>query len=75
LFSWSGKLRAAGDFVLPKASVKGDQSVGQFLRRRFGGEVVENLIEPLLAGVYSGDIDKMSLQATFPQFYSWNRST
>lgn len=69
LFSWSGKLRAAGDFVLPKASVKGDQSVGQFLRRRFGGEVVENLIEPLLAGVYSGDIDKMSLQATFPQFY------
>lgn len=69
LFSWSGKLRAAGDFILPKSSVNADQSVGQFLRRRFGGEVVENLIEPLLAGIYSGDIDKMSLQATFPQFY------
>jgi len=69
LFSWSGKLRAAGDFVLPRAASKGDQSVGKFLRRRFGGEVVENLIEPLLSGVYSGDIDKMSLQATFPQFY------
>lgn len=69
LFSWSGKFRAAGDFILPKSSVNGDQSVGQFLRRRFGGEVVENLIEPLLAGIYSGDIDKMSLQATFPQFY------
>ena len=69
MFSWSGKLRAAGDFVLPRATSKGDQSVGKFLRRRFGGEVVENLIEPLLSGVYSGDIDKMSLQATFPQFY------
>ncbi|WP_075619885.1 protoporphyrinogen oxidase [Paenisporosarcina indica] len=69
LFSWSGKIRAAGDFVLPKSSAKGDQSVGHFLRRRFGGEVVENLIEPLLAGIYSGDIYKLSLQATFPQFY------
>ncbi|HSO58423.1 MAG TPA: protoporphyrinogen oxidase, partial [Paenisporosarcina sp.] len=69
LFSWSGKIRAAGDFILPKSSVNADQSVGKFLRRRFGGEVVENLIEPLLAGIYSGDIDKMSLQATFPQFY------
>ncbi len=69
LFSWSGKLRAACDLVLPKALGKKDQSVGQFLRRRFGVEVVENLIEPLLSGVYSGDIYKMSLQATFPQFY------
>lgn len=69
LFSWSGKFRAAGDFILPKSSVNGDQSIGQFLRRRFGAEVVENLIEPLLSGIYSGDIDKMSLQATFPQFY------
>lgn len=69
LFSWSGKFRAAGDFVLPKSSVVGDQSLGQFFRRRFGGEVVENLIEPLLSGIYAGDIDKLSLQSTFPQFH------
>jgi oxygen-dependent protoporphyrinogen oxidase len=69
LFSWSGKLRAAGDFVLPKSTVVGDQSLGQFFRRRFGGEVVENLIEPLLSGIYAGDIDKLSLESTFPQFH------
>lgn len=68
LFSWLGKLRAAGDFIMPRSSVKGDQAVGPFFRRRFGKEVVENLIEPLLSGVYSGDINYMSLQATFPQF-------
>ena len=68
LFSWKGKLRAAGDFLLPRSGVKGDQPVGPFFRRRFGNEVVENLIEPLLSGVYSGDINYMSLQATFPQF-------
>ncbi|MEK5040675.1 protoporphyrinogen oxidase [Sporosarcina sp. FSL K6-3457] len=69
LFSWAGKIRAAGDFVLPRSDVKGDQSLGGFFRRRFGGEIVENLIEPLLSGVYAGDIDQMSLQSTFPQFY------
>jgi oxygen-dependent protoporphyrinogen oxidase len=70
LFSLAGKLRAAGDFVLPRSNIKGDQSLGEFFRRRFGGEVVENLIEPLLSGVYAGDIDHMSLESTFPQFYA-----
>ena len=30
LFSLAGKLRAAGDFVLPRSSIKGDQSSGDF---------------------------------------------
>lgn len=69
LFSWVGKLRAAGDFILPRSNMTEDQSLGVFFRRRFGSEIVDNLIEPLLSGVYAGDIDNMSLQSTFPQFY------
>lgn len=69
LFSWPGKFRAAGDFFMPPSKVKGDQSLGEFFRRRLGDEVVENLIEPLLSGIYAGDIDNMSLLSTFPQFY------
>jgi len=69
LFSLVGKMRAAGDFILPRSGIEGDQSLGVFFRRRFGNEIVENLIEPLLSGVYAGDIDQMSLQSTFPQFY------
>jgi protoporphyrinogen/coproporphyrinogen III oxidase len=69
LFSIPGKLRAAADFVLPKSEGNTDQSLGEFFRRRLGDEVVENLIEPLLSGIYAGDIDQMSLMSTFPQFY------
>jgi protoporphyrinogen/coproporphyrinogen III oxidase len=69
LFSIQGKLRAAADFVLPKSNPVEDQPLGSFFRRRLGDEVVENLIEPLLSGIYAGDIDQMSLMATFPQFY------
>jgi len=70
LFSLPGKIRAAYDLFLPRSSKKDqDQSLGSFFRYRLGDEVVENLIEPLLSGIYAGDIDQLSLMATFPQFY------
>jgi protoporphyrinogen/coproporphyrinogen III oxidase len=69
LFSPFGKLRAAADFILPRTKSEGDISLGQFFRRRLGDEVVENLVEPLLSGIYAGDIDQLSLMATFPQFF------
>lgn len=69
LFSKRGKARAAMDLVLPRrAEADQDISVGHFFRRRLGDQVVENLIEPLLSGIYAGDIDRLSLQSTFPQF-------
>ncbi|SDL99940.1 oxygen-dependent protoporphyrinogen oxidase [Sediminibacillus halophilus] len=69
IFSAKGKLRAGMDFIRPKGKQSGDQSLGLFFRRRFGDELVENLVEPLLSGIYAGDIDELSLMATFPNFY------
>ncbi|UJW57322.1 protoporphyrinogen oxidase [Bacillus sp. A116_S68] len=69
LFSLKGKSRAAFDLVLPRTmSDDEDQSLGYFFRRRLGNEVVDHLIEPLLSGIYAGDIDQLSLKATFPHF-------
>lgn len=45
-----------------------DISVGAFFRKRLGNEALENLIEPLLSGIYGADIDKLSLKSTFPNF-------
>lgn len=70
LVSTRGKLRAAADLVLPKRTEPGDESLGDFLERRFGEEVVDRIAEPLLAGIYAGDTRKLSLQATFPQFHT-----
>ncbi|MFA9557203.1 protoporphyrinogen oxidase [Evansella sp. AB-rgal1] len=69
LFSPAGKARAAGDLFLPKVMKNGeDVSLGTFFRKRLGNEVVERLIEPLLSGIYAGNIDRLSLKATFPHF-------
>ncbi|MFB4475355.1 protoporphyrinogen oxidase [Oceanobacillus caeni] len=69
LLSWKGKIRALNDLVLPKGKNDGDQSLGKFLRARFGNETVDMQISPLLSGIHSGDIDEMSINATYPLFY------
>ncbi|MDV2686295.1 protoporphyrinogen oxidase [Alkalihalophilus lindianensis] len=69
LFSPLGKLRALGDFFIPPVVGRDeDISLGHFFRKRLGNEVVDDLIEPLLSGIYAGNLDKLSLKATFPQF-------
>lgn len=69
LFSVKGKARAALDLVLPRVT-KGEEdiSLGEFFRKRLGNEVVDNMIDPLLSGIYAGNMDEISLHATFPHF-------
>ncbi|RDW18228.1 protoporphyrinogen oxidase [Oceanobacillus arenosus] len=66
LISEVGKNRALEDLTLPRSKAEEDQSLGLFLRRRFGDELVDKQLSPLLAGIHSADIDKMSLLATYP---------
>ena len=68
LVSWTGKLRAGLDFFKPAMPLYKDISVGEFFRARFGNDLLEHMIEPLLAGVYGTDIDKLSLMSTYPNF-------
>jgi len=74
LISEAGKQRVKEELTVPKGSAMSDQSLGHFLRRRFGDELIENLVEPLLSGIYSSDIDEMSLMASFPAFYELEQS-
>ena len=66
LVSWTSKVRMGLDFLLPARSVNGDESLGSFVSRRLGREAYENLIEPLMSGIYAGDGDRLSLESTFP---------
>ncbi|WP_334073941.1 protoporphyrinogen oxidase [Paenibacillus sp. A14] len=73
LLSPAGKARAALDLLLPARRDREDESLGGFIRRRLGREVLEHLTEPLLAGIYAGDTEQLSLRATFPQFMEMER--
>lgn len=45
-----------------------DESIASFVRRHFGDEVTEKVAWPLLAGVFGGDISKLSNTAVLPAF-------
>jgi oxygen-dependent protoporphyrinogen oxidase len=68
LVSEEGKKRALEDLEIPPGDLDGDVSVGDFLERRMGREMVVRIFEPLLAGIHAGDLYRLGLQATFPQF-------
>jgi oxygen-dependent protoporphyrinogen oxidase len=66
LFSVAGKLRMATELVRPRGQ-ESDESIGQFIGRRFGREAVDYLAEPLLAGIHAGDVDQLSMHSLFPR--------
>jgi oxygen-dependent protoporphyrinogen oxidase len=66
--SWPAKLRMAADLVLPRGVQRDDESMADFFGRRLGREAVERIVDPLIAGIYSGDPDKLSIYSTFPRF-------
>lgn len=73
LLSPLGKLRAALEPFVPARQTDGDESIGSFVGRRFGREVLENIAGPLMGGIYGGDWDQVSMKATFPMFMRQER--
>ncbi|HYV86823.1 MAG TPA: protoporphyrinogen oxidase [Patescibacteria group bacterium] len=71
--SLRGRIRAAFDLVLPRGPVVPDESLASFVTRRFGAEVLERLAQPLLAGIYNADPERLSLRATMPRFLDLER--
>ncbi|MGE0449404.1 MAG: protoporphyrinogen oxidase [Vicinamibacterales bacterium] len=67
LFSLPGKLRMGAEMFVPPRRDDGDESIGAFMRRRFGSEATTYLAEPLLAGIHAGDVDRLSVRALFPR--------
>jgi oxygen-dependent protoporphyrinogen oxidase len=75
VFTIGGRLRMACEALVPRGSGGEDESIGAFVRRRFGQEAVDYLAEPLLAGIHAGDVDRLSTQALFPRLLDAERQS
>ncbi|MBA2549891.1 MAG: protoporphyrinogen oxidase [Nocardioidaceae bacterium] len=71
VLSRTGVLRVRAEPFLPGSALSeaqaDDLSVGDFLARRLGSELVDRIVEPLLGGVYAGHARRLSLAAAAPQ--------
>lgn len=69
LLGWGTKIKMGLEyFRKPGAGAGRDRSVADFVAEHYGQEAVDYLAEPLLAGVYGGDPDKLSIVSTLPRF-------
>ena len=60
----AGMARARDDLRLPPTPRDGDVPVASYVGARFGRELVDRLVDPLLGGVYAGRADELSFEAT-----------
>ncbi|MDP7204140.1 MAG: protoporphyrinogen oxidase, partial [Pirellulaceae bacterium] len=68
LLSIRGRLRVAWEYFKPGRASGGDESLASFSRRRLGREAYEQVIQPLVGGIFTADPEKLSMAATLPQF-------
>jgi oxygen-dependent protoporphyrinogen oxidase len=59
-----GKARILSEIFIKKSDIP-DETVGDFVRRRLGREAAEKLIDPMIRGIYAGNLDELDLDFAF----------
>ena len=65
--SWGEKFFLLKNFFMIRQKNAKNENLKEFFTRHFGREIFDKIIEPLLAGIYAGNPQKLSLAACFPQ--------
>ncbi len=73
LLGWGTKLRMGLEVFRRPATPGEDRSVARFIEEHYGREAVDYLAEPLLAGVYGGSADRLSVESVLPRFVELER--
>jgi oxygen-dependent protoporphyrinogen oxidase len=68
-----GKLRAILEPFQPRTQAS-DISVADFVAHRLGKEILDNLVDPFISGIYAGNVKELSLPAVFPKLWEWEQS-
>jgi len=68
ILSLPGKLRLLCEYFVPGRRQSEDESLYDFALRRLGKEAFERLVEPIVGGIFTADPQRLSMQATLPQF-------
>ncbi len=70
-FSGGTRLRAAAELFRRSRPPQHEESVADFIRRKFGAEILDNLVAPFVSGVYAGDPEQLSVRSAFPSLSEW----
>lgn len=66
LLGWGTRLRLVTEPLRRGSPPDNDESIADFVRRKFGEDLLCNLVAPFVSGVFAGDPEKLSLRSAFP---------
>jgi protoporphyrinogen/coproporphyrinogen III oxidase len=52
---------------------KDEESLADFVERKFDAEVLDNLVDPFISTIFLGDAHKMGMESAFPALVEWER--
>ncbi|MCP4593347.1 MAG: protoporphyrinogen oxidase [bacterium] len=64
------KVRVLGELATPRRKDDADESIYDFGCRRLGRGFAETMLDPMVSGIFAGDVRSLSLPATFPKMRS-----
>ena len=71
LLGVGSKMRLLAEPMRRTKAPDGDESLADFVRRKFGTEILDHLAGPFASGVFAGDPELMSLRSSFPSLAVW----
>ena len=74
LFSVETKARVIWEPFVSSTQSSDDESISSFVRRRASAELIDTLVTPLVAGVYAGDPEQLSMRSAFPRIADMERT-
>jgi len=69
LIGASTKWALVRDFFGKSVPPDGDESIANFVRRKFTAQLLDRLVGPFVSGIYAGDPERLSIRSAFPQLY------
>ena len=69
----AARLRMLTEPLRPRGAPGADETVAEFFTRRFGGEFLDRVIDPLVGGMFAGVPEDLAMAATFPRMVEMER--
>jgi oxygen-dependent protoporphyrinogen oxidase len=73
LVSLKAKYRLLSEVFRHSYPPDGEESLAEFVRRKFGDEVLDYLVDPLISTIFFGDTQRMGMHSAFPALVEWEQ--
>lgn len=74
LVDFQSKFRVIAEVFGHSSPPAREESLAEFVERKFGSEVLDYVVDPVISTIFFGDSRKMGMESAFPALLEWERN-